>query len=648
MADVTIDAAASTLLHDQANRGGIFWVSTTVGYAIYIDNGSDLVYSKTADGGANWAADVEIEGGGIEACDCWADWQTDGDAGTKIHIVWINDNSDSIRYAYLDTDGDSIGGEDTIEVCQGTGTFSTRGGRDYWQCSITKTRGGNLAVAFSYEDSDPTRFESFYTSPDGDTWTSKNDPFEGSRFDYIQLYAGNETDNQDLWAAFWDASDDEISLKTFDNSGNSWSEQSISGSMVESATYLQMDGQIRLSDGHLIFAAWSQYDNAASDLKVWDINGAGSITAKTNIITNEAESFTVSVFINQVNDDIYVTYVSGTAAQSLVKAFYDKSDDGGGTWGGETAMQANAEADIRWVSAGCIKAAWGGKFLPIWFNDDANDIFCNTDNAISIAAAGGQDYPISTTCGLTASATVVYLAAWDRSVAAGLTTSATVLKGWGRKITTSAAGLTASATVAYKAAWDRSVNAGLTASATVAYLVAYDRSMNPRLTTAVTIAYKAVWDRSIAAGLTVATTIVKGWGRAIATSADLVVSATVAYLVAWDRGISTGLTASATVLKGWGRTITTSADLTISATVVKLRNRTISTSTGLTAAVSIAITSILDWIVLTLPSRSLAMTLQSRSLAMTLKVRSLAMTLKSRSLAMTLKVRSIIMTLFER
>ena len=392
MADITIEAAArATLYQIIAARGGIFWTSPTVGYTIYVDSSSDLKYRKTADGGATWGGAVNIRTGTVQGYDCWADWQTAGDAGTKIHIAYTDADSDDVRYVYLDTSGDTVGGDDQIEACQGTGSMFVFIGRLYINVSITKTRGGNLAVAFRYIDTDVTHFREFYTSPDADTWTNEASPWEASS-DHILIFPGNEADNQDVWAVFWDITADEISLKTYDDSGNSWSEQSISGSMVEASAELSMDGAIRLSDGHLIFAAWSDFDDANADLKVWDINGAGSITAKTNVITDEAESFLSSVFINQDNDDIYITYVSGTAARSVVKVFYQKSDDGAGTWGSETAMQADAEDDEKWISAGAVKATWGGKFQPVWFNDDLNDIFCNTDNGVSIAAAVGAGW----------------------------------------------------------------------------------------------------------------------------------------------------------------------------------------------------------------------------------------------------------------
>lgn len=387
--DVTIDAACQSNVHAIAARAGIFWTSPTVGYVVYVDVGIDLKYNKTTDGGATWGGAVNIVTGTVLGIDCWADWQTEGDAGTKIHIAYVSHGSRDIRYVYLDTDGDSIGGDDQIEACQGTGTLQNVYGRPTYRISITKTRGGNLAVAFGYSDDDDVFFYEFYTSPDGDTWTNEATPWEADD-DHILLFPGNEADNQDVWALFWDASADILSLKSYDDSGDSWSEQQIAASMAEHGVYLQMDGAIRLSDGHLIVAAWSQYDNAASDLMTWDINGAGSITAKTNIITNTGEYFLASVFINQDNDDIYVAYVGGANAQSSVAAQYQKSADGGGTWDGEVQIQANADDDERWISCGAVKAANGGKFQPVWFNDDLNDLFCNTDNGISIAAAAGE------------------------------------------------------------------------------------------------------------------------------------------------------------------------------------------------------------------------------------------------------------------
>lgn len=385
MADVTIEASCYGNIHERALRCGPFWTSPTVGYVIFIDSFSNINYRKTEDGGATWAASQRIETGTVLCYDCWADWQTAGDAGTKIHIVFIESDDNIIYYTSLDTSTDTVASDVAIEACRGSGVFKLYEGWLYNLCSITKTRGGNLAVAIRYEDSVATNWFSFYTSPDGTTWTSKTNPWESAPADRILLFPANLADNQDLWGVYWDASSDFISLKTFDNSANSWSE-TLFEAAVESTVFYQMDGQVRLSDGHLIFACWNAYNVGTADLAVWDINGAGSITPKANVITNTAEYALASVLINQANDDIYVAYAGGTDFTSLVKAFYKKSVDGGGSWGGETALQANAEDDERWISCGAVKEAWGGKFQPVWFNDDLDDLFTNTDNGISIAS----------------------------------------------------------------------------------------------------------------------------------------------------------------------------------------------------------------------------------------------------------------------
>lgn len=355
------------------------------------------------------------------------------------------------------------------------------------------------------------------------------------------------------------------------------------------------------------YRTWINYNNAANDTGtltsggVWCLNAGTGSSLKIGTFSDDGGG------VFTCNDGELIGEV---AAGSEV------------TWSG-TDLDVNSGefigGDARSATTLRVESDTSG-FAGVWYVTgtlcDATDTDTFTeqaDDGMSLfadgATAGVTDYPISTTCGLTASATVAYKAAWDRSVNAGLMSSATVVKGWGRTITTSA---------------------GLTAAVTIL----------------------KGWGRTIAttAGLTVSVIILKGWGRKIATSTGLTISTTIAKKVAYTRSVVADLVigVSISVTKVVHYLVAITTNLVVSATVLKGWGRTIATSTGLTAAVSIAITSILDWIVLTLPSRSLAMTLQSRSLAMTLKVRSLAMTLKSRSLAMTLKVRSIIMTLFER
>lgn len=397
--DVVIDDSVQSYLYYFANRGGPFWTSPDDGYVIYTDiTTNDLVYRKTTDGGETWSAINTIVAGAIISYDCWADWQTPGDGGTVIHIAYLNSDTEYVCYASLDTDG-AAEVLDNIQVCAGTGLFNAGTYRVYHTISITKTRGGNLAVATQYRDSNvsATYFYRFFTSPDGDTWTVESstagNPVE-HYYDHFLLFPANLADDQDLWAAYWDDDAAIVSLKTYDDSGNSWTtigEATISGTMVHANVYVNMDGAIRHSDGHLILAAWTAYDTTTADLKLWDINGAGSITETTDdVLTDSAESFLTSVFIDQASDNIYVAYAKGGAVGSTVTVYYKKSTDGGDGWGSQATMQTNVADDNKWISCGAVNAAWGGKFQPIWFDDDDNDLFTNAVYGITIEAVGEE------------------------------------------------------------------------------------------------------------------------------------------------------------------------------------------------------------------------------------------------------------------
>ena len=386
MADVTIEAAAYNALNYRAVRVGPVWTDEDTAYVFYINAAEDLVYRKTVDGGANWAAAVSVKEATVEASSIWFDKWTPGDAGTKIHISYIESDSDDVLYRRLDTATDIL--SDEVIIFNGaSAAFSSA-----WNArtlDITKARGGNLYCGF-WIDNDAEN--GFYRSTDGGAnWTARTTMADGVAVDLILLEPGDEADTNDIWCFYWDASANEISLKVYDDSGNSWGETAIGGSMAESAEYYQMSAAQRASDNHVILAAWSQLNNAASDLMVWDIggDGVGEINAKANVLTDTPEAAQCAVFINQQNDDIYVAYLKGTDWTTLVRAFYKKSIDGGANWGNETALSVDAEDDHRAIWAGHSVGDEGGYFMPCWFDDDDNDLFTNTANAIAIAAAGG-------------------------------------------------------------------------------------------------------------------------------------------------------------------------------------------------------------------------------------------------------------------
>jgi hypothetical protein len=382
MADTTVDTTVDPNLNIRVQESGPVWTDASTGYIIYEDDAFDVVYQKTANGGATWGSPVTVHTGTVARLSIWFDKWTTGDAGTKIHIAYVDGGSEDVFYRDLDTSGDTLGTARTVFA----GVSFVFGGWTSGTVSITKSRGGYLYVGFWGDAGGENGF--FRSTDAGVNWTSRAALADDDSVDAILLRPSNEADDQDIWCIYWDRSADEISLKTYDDSGNSWSETSVETSMADAVNYHTMAASIRQSDGHLILAAWSELDATTADLMVWDINGSGSITAKTDVVTNLAESSQVSVFINQQNDDIYIAYLKGGTWESTVDVMYKKSTDGGASWGAEQAYSEAAADDLRLVTSGLGVGDDGGIFQPVWFNDDLDDLFVNLVNDVVISAAG--------------------------------------------------------------------------------------------------------------------------------------------------------------------------------------------------------------------------------------------------------------------
>jgi hypothetical protein len=391
MADVAVETAAFAQSYLRNQRIGPVWTDGDTGYLFFINSASDVRYRKTTDGGASWAASVLIDATTATSLNIWFDKWTRGDSGTLIHIWWLESATDDVHYRSLDTSSDTLGTDRT--VFNGT-TFSSTSSRASHAISGTKAVGGNLYVQFW---GDALGERGFYRSVDaGVNWTSRTDGADGNPIDeVICLPDDDSADNEDIVMIYWDRSANDIFIKKYDDSGNSWGATVIDANMLDSSAVMQMSAVVRHSDGHIILAAWSALDTATADLKIWDITLATpTITAKTDVVTDSDDCVGAALFIDQNNDDLYCAYLGDEDGsetwQDALTAFYKKSEDGAGTWGAQTAYQEGAADDERYIDAGhSTPGSAAGRFEPVWFNDDLADLFVNKVNSVEITVAVG-------------------------------------------------------------------------------------------------------------------------------------------------------------------------------------------------------------------------------------------------------------------
>lgn len=381
MADVQIESSAYTALYRVWNANSLVYISETVGYMFYLQANGYLVYKKTENSGATWSAQVPVSGGVLcTGFEIWFDKWGPGDAGDIIHIGYVLPGTNTVNYKSLDTSDDTLGS--AVVIYTGAGFYAM----PYMVrtvVGITKSRAGNLYIGF-WARTDQTLHKFFKSENDGASWNEKTDMANDDTTDYIILMPGNETDTDDIWCIYEDYSAGQIYLKVYDQSENSWSETLIGACATQ--VYTQFRAVQRHSDNHVLLCLFNIYNNAAADLKFYDIGSAASIVEKTDVLTDSDDSVITSITLDQGTDDIYVSYLRGTQWALTIDACYKKSDDGGTNWGSEVKFSENINDDHRalWAAISCGGNATGGRFQLVWFNDDLNDLLTNTNNSIEI------------------------------------------------------------------------------------------------------------------------------------------------------------------------------------------------------------------------------------------------------------------------
>lgn len=386
MADLSVEGEVSSST-DERGLWGTYWSDKDTGLLVFSDNLSDISFARTTDAGATWVT-TEIEEGDARTLAVWYDKETPGDTGTLVHIAWLDSVGGVAFYITVDVSNAAQGTKRTIVSGLTVSTTPS-----LIKTAITKTVSGNLIFALSTQ----SEIDCLRSIDSGVNWTDRADPFEtATEEDWLLLFPTNTADDSDAVGVFWDRSADEISMKMYDDSANTWTETSISGSMIDDAVHRNMDGGVLHSNGHIYFLAHSDDDSANDDLMAWDLTvdsiASPTVTAKTNIFTDQAESTQVAVVINQQNDDVYVGYLKGGTWLATMDVVYHKSTDGMTTWEAEQAYSENAADDLRILHGGRTVGDDGGRIQFSFYNDDLTEIFVNLTNDIEIvAASGGTD-----------------------------------------------------------------------------------------------------------------------------------------------------------------------------------------------------------------------------------------------------------------
>jgi cysteine-rich repeat protein len=399
--DQLIEGDAHNLLNARTSSRFLVWVDELTGYVFFLDgSGSDFSYSKTIDGGDNWGGQIVIDGDHTRIFSIWYDRWTQGDLGTNIHIVWIESTGNDMRYNSLDTSNDLFGGETIIFDGSTIEGFNHASG----MLSIVKANGGNLYTGGWLDDDGEYTFQKCTgTCNSGGNWEVRENVADGIVSDRLLLVPGNEAQQNDILAIYLDRLNDILKVKTYDDDGDAngvWSENTISGSMSVSnaAAYFQIDAAPRHSDGHTIVAMWSELDSATADLRVWDVDSGGSISEMLDggnpILLDTSEAAQVGLLIDQNTDDVYLTYLKGVNFQSNdVDIKFRKYDAGTSSWDIETLFSGTftppqTNENKKLVSAGTSVGSDGGRFMPVWFEDNNNEIYTNDVNDIELLASG--------------------------------------------------------------------------------------------------------------------------------------------------------------------------------------------------------------------------------------------------------------------
>jgi hypothetical protein len=333
------------------------------------------------------------------------DQETNGNSGTLIHVGYADSTDNAIYYTSFDTSDDTWDGT-PVSIDSLTVSLTEIDSH----VSVTVAASGRIYVAAAGDLDQHTENTDHSMRSSNDFFASDNQseasPFSADEEQPMLLPDGVAADTDDICAVVFDSANADVEFWKYDRSAGTWGKTTIDTDINffgfgwrQSKLY---DATTRHSDGAIICTYVSDQDTATADLRTAEITPATpTVTGKTDVITDTEDWSHPSIFINQQNNDVYVSYCGkddgSETLYATVTANFTKSDDDMATWGTEQAYGVLSD-DLRYMHAGHMVLDAGGRYMPVFWDEDLDDLLVNDGNDIEIAAVsvGGQPTQLRT------------------------------------------------------------------------------------------------------------------------------------------------------------------------------------------------------------------------------------------------------------
>lgn len=383
-ADVKVGQAGGFTTVNGAGTQYLPQTPSGVLYDVYINANSDVVFTKSADGGLTWANPTNVSLITATNLSIWYDRWSNISAGL-IHCAMTDSATGDTLYRTIDTENSDALSTETVMFA---GTSTATGGH----LSITRAVGGNVYCKTVIDAGAEGGFFRLLNAnvPNG-VWDAARtvDEAIATQDQMILLPDYDAADTQDILAIFWDASADEISRKLYDDSANTWAETSIATSMVDglaTTAFPHFAVAMDITNTRHILVAWSAVDTLNADLRCWIID-ASTITEVTNVVLNSVDDQGLcAVCVDPLSAAWTVFYAGKSDGSetfpSAVNLYCKQSTDAGSTWGAETQLStlSNNMAQILTVPR-VLSATTAIPPVTYYNNINLDEIRCNVDIA---------------------------------------------------------------------------------------------------------------------------------------------------------------------------------------------------------------------------------------------------------------------------